>query len=180
MSKKESIATFAGGCFWCTVSSFDSIPGVKKVISGYTGGSKKDPTYEEVCSGTTGHLEAVQVFYDSNKTKYEQLLDFFWKSIDPTDDKGQFVDRGSQYSSAIFYHDETQKRLAEESKKKLAASEKFDKPIVTEIRKFVVFYPAQVYHQDFHKKSPLRYKMYRMGSGRDQYLDHIWGKGKHG
>jgi peptide methionine sulfoxide reductase msrA/msrB len=172
------VATFAGGCFWCTEADFEKLPGVVKVISGYTGGQKKNPTYEEVSAGTTGHVEAVQVYYDPARVSYEALLDYFWRHIDPTDDGGQFVDRGSQYRSAIFYHNEAQKRLAEKSKEALSRSGKFAKPIVTEIRPFTVFYKAEEYHQDYYKKNPLRYKFYRYGSGRDQFLEKIWGKEK--
>jgi peptide methionine sulfoxide reductase msrA/msrB len=170
------VATFAGGCFWCTEADFEKLPGVVKVISGYTGGQKKNPTYEEVSAGTTGHVEAVQVYYDPARVSYEELLDHFWRHIDPTDGGGQFVDRGSQYRSVIFSHDEAQKRLAEKSKEALSRSGKFQKPIVTEIRPFTVFYEAEEYHQDYYKKNPLRYKFYRFGSGRDQFLEKTWGK----
>jgi peptide methionine sulfoxide reductase msrA/msrB len=169
-------ATFAGGCFWCTEADFEKLPGVVKVISGYTGGNKENPTYEEVSSGTTGHVEAVQVYYDPSKITYEQLLDYFWKHVDPTDAGGQFVDRGSQYRSAIFYHDEEQKRLAEKSKEALSKSGRFNKPIVTEILKFTKFYEAEDYHQDYYKTHPLKYKFYRYRSGRDQFLEKAWGK----
>jgi peptide methionine sulfoxide reductase msrA/msrB len=169
-------ATFAGGCFWCTEADFEKLPGVVKVISGYAGGQKQNPTYEEVSSGTTGHVEAVQVYYDPAKVTYEELLDYFWRHIDPTDPGGQFVDRGPQYRSVIFYHDEDQKALAEKSKEALEKSGKFSKPIVTEIVKFTSFYQAEEYHQDYHKKNPLRYKIYRYASGRDQFLEKVWGK----
>ena len=178
MSKDDStlkVATFAGGCFWCTESDFEKLPGVVKVISGYTGGQKVNPSYEEVSSGSTGHVEAVQVYYDPSKLTYTELLDTFWKHIDPTDSGGQFVDRGSQYRSVIFYHDEEQKKLAEKSKQDLDKSGKFDKPIATEIIKFIKFYEAEEYHQDYYKTSPLRYKYYRSGSGRDQYIKKVWG-----
>ena len=174
--KMIKIATFAGGCFWCTEADFEKSPGVVKVISGYTGGQKENPSYEEVSSGTTGHVEAVQVYYDSSKITYEELLDYFWKHIDPTDSGGQFVDRGSQYRSVIFYHDEEQKRLAEKSKEELSKSGEFNKPIATEILKFTKFYEAEEYHQDYYKKNPLRYKFYRFNSGRDQFLKKVWGK----
>ena len=160
--KALKVATFAGGCFWCTESDFEKTPGVVKVISGYTGGTKENPTYQEVSSGSTGHVEAVQVYYDPSKISYEGLLDAFWRHIDPTDPGGQFVDRGSQYRSVIFYHDEEQRRLAEKSKEALAKSGRFDKPIVTEIIKFTKFYEAEEYHQDYYKKNPLRYKFYRL------------------
>jgi peptide methionine sulfoxide reductase msrA/msrB len=169
-------ATFAGGCFWCTEADFEKLPGVLKVISGYAGGHKENPTYKEVSSGTTGHVEAVQVYYDPTRVTYEELLDYFWRHIDPTDPGGQFVDRGPQYRSVIFYHNEDQKALAEKSKEALEKSGKFSKPIVTEIVKFTSFYQAEEYHQDYHKKNPLRYKIYRYGSGRDQFLEKVWGK----
>jgi len=169
-------ATFAGGCFWCTEADFEKLPGVVKVISGYTGGNKENPTYAEVSSGTTGHVEAVQVYYDPSKITYEELLDYFWKHVDPTDAGGQFVDRGSQYRSVIFYHDEEQKRLAEKSKEALSKSGRFNKPIVTEILKFTKFYKAEDYHQDYYKTHPLKYKFYRYESGRDQFLEKTWGK----
>ncbi len=171
-------ATFAGGCFWCMTPPFEKLDGVKEVVSGYTGGHTVNPTYEEVTSETTGHLESVEVIYDPSKVSYEKLLDVFWRQINPTDAGGQFVDRGPSYQSAIFYHNEEQKRLAEESKKKLAESGRFDKPIVTEIRPAGPFYRAEDYHQDYWKKNPLRYKFYRFNSGRDQYLEKIWGQDK--
>ncbi|MGD8366621.1 MAG: peptide-methionine (S)-S-oxide reductase MsrA [Desulfobacterales bacterium] len=167
-------AAFAGGCFWCTESDFEKVDGVVEVISGYTGGHKENPTYEEVCSGRTGHYEAVQVVYDPEKVSYSQLLEIFWRHIDPTDSGGQFVDRGSQYRSAIFYHDEEQKTAAEESKRALAASDVFRRPIVTEILPLDRFYDAEEYHQDYYKKSPTRYQMYRYGSGRDRFLERAW------
>jgi peptide methionine sulfoxide reductase msrA/msrB len=169
-------ATFAGGCFWCMEPPFEKLEGVKEVISGYTGGHKKNATYEEVSSGTTGHVEAVEVVYDPTKVSYEKLLDVFLHQIDPTDPGGQFVDRGSSYRSGIFYHNETQKRHAEESKKRLEESGRFDKPIVTEIRPAGPFYRAEEYHQDYYKKNPIRYKFYRYNSGRDQYLETVWAK----
>ena len=169
-------ATFAGGCFWCMVLPFEKLDGVKQVISGYTGGKTANPTYEEVSSGGTGHLESIEVLYDPAKISYQKLLDVFWRQINPTDAGGQFVDRGSSYLSAIFYYNDEQKRLAEESKKKLQDSKRFDKPIVTEIRPAGPFYPAEDYHQDYWKKNPVRYKFYRYNSGRDQYLEKIWGK----
>jgi peptide methionine sulfoxide reductase msrA/msrB len=171
-------ATFAGGCFWCTEADFEKVPGVVKVISGYAGGQKKNPTYEEVSSGTTGYVEAVQVYYDPSKVSYQQLLDYFWRHIDPTDAGGQFVDRGPQYRSVIFYQDEEQMRLAQKSKEALDHSGRFKKPVVTEIVKFTNFYPAEEYHQDYYKKNPLRYRYYRYASGRDQFLAGVWGKEK--
>jgi peptide methionine sulfoxide reductase msrA/msrB len=169
-------ATFAGGCFWCTESDFEKLPGVVKVISGYTGGNKENPTYAEVSSGKTGHVEAVQVYYDPSRITYEEVLDYFWKHVDPTDAGGQFVDRGAQYRSAIFYHDEEQRRLAEKSKEALGKSGKFNKPIVTEVLKFTKFYEAEDYHQDYYKTHSLKYKFYRHASGRDQFLEKVWGK----
>ncbi len=169
-------ATFAGGCFWCVDSDFEKVNGVVDVISGYTGGRTENPTYEEVSSGKTGHVEAVQVIYDPAKVSYEQLLDYFWRHVNPTDPGGQFVDRGEQYRSVIFYHDEEQKAAAEESKRKLESSGRFDKPVVTEIVAFSKFYPAEEYHQDYYKKNPIRYHYYRFNSGRDQFLAKIWGK----
>jgi peptide methionine sulfoxide reductase msrA/msrB len=171
-------ATFAGGCFWCSESDFEKVDGVVDAISGYTGGDRANPTYEEVSSGRTKHMEAVQVIYDPSKITYKELLGVFWMHIDPTDTGGQFVDRGSQYRTAIFWHDEEQKRLAEESKKALEASGRFKKPIATEIVKFKAFYPAEDYHQDFYKTSPLRYNSYRRHSGRDQFIERHWGAKK--
>jgi peptide methionine sulfoxide reductase msrA/msrB len=169
-------ATFAGGCFWCTESDFEKIDGVVEAISGYTGGDEKDPTYAQVSSGMTGHTEAVQVLYDPEKVSYADLLEVFWRIMDPTDAGGQFVDRGSQYRPAIFYHDEAQRLLAEKSRQELEQSGRFDKPIVTEIVALGEFYPAEAYHQDYYKKSAMRYKFYRFGSGRDQFLSKVWGK----
>jgi methionine-S-sulfoxide reductase len=169
-------ATFAGGCFWCMEPPFEKLDGVEDVISGYTGGHTEDPTYDEVTSGRTGHAEAVEVHYDPSRVTYEQLLDVFWRNIDPTTRDRQFVDIGSQYRTAIFYHSEEQRKLAEASKQKLDASDRFDKPIVTEIVPAGRFTPAEEYHQDYYKKSAGRYKFYRFNSGRDQYLDRIWGK----
>jgi peptide methionine sulfoxide reductase msrA/msrB len=175
-TKKLEKATFAGGCFWCMVPPFEKLKGVSEVILGYTGGHKKNPTYEEVSAGGTRHLEAVQVTYDPSQTTYEELLDVFWRQIDPTDSNGQFVDRGSQYGTVIFYHTDEQKRLAEKSKEDLQKSGRFTRPIVTEILPASAFYKAEEYHQDYHKKNPIRYKLYRFNSGRDQYLKKIWGK----
>jgi len=167
-------ATFAGGCFWCTESDFEKIDGVIRVISGYSGGPEKNPTYEEVSSGKTSHLESIQIQYDADKITYKELLDVFWKHIDPTDPGGQFVDRGAQYRSAIFYHSASQQQIAEESRKKLGSSGTFDKPIVTEILPFTAFYEAEEYHQDYYKKNPIRYNFYRYRSGRDQFIKTIW------
>jgi len=167
-------ATFAGGCFWCVESDFEKVPGVVKVISGYTGGTKDNPTYETYSE--KGYIEAVQVYYDPSKITYEQVLDVFWKHIDQTDPDGQFGDRGPQYLSAIFYHNEEQKGIAEKSKAALNKSGRFQKPVVTEIIKFTKFYEAEAYHQDYYKNNPLRYKYYRHGSGRDQFLEKVWKK----
>ena len=169
-------ATFAGGCFWCTESDFEKIKGVKEVISGYTGGQKINPTYDEVSMGGTGHAEAVQVHYDPGVVTYRELLEVFWRHINPTDGEGQFVDRGSQYRPEIFYHTEDQRMQALASKKALEASKIFDKPIVTPITKFEKFYPAEAYHQDYYKKNSNRYTYYRWGSGRDKFLDKTWSK----
>ena len=174
MNKEDAvmkIATFAGGCFWCTEADFEKLPGVIKVISGYTGGKKENPTYEEVSSGVTGHVEAIQIYYDPSRITYDELLDYFWRHVDPTDPGGQFVDRGSQYRSAIFYHDDEQKRLAEKSKEALSKSGKFNKPVVTEILKFTKFYEAEAYHQNYYKKHSMKYSYYRHASGRDQFLN---------
>jgi peptide methionine sulfoxide reductase msrA/msrB len=168
-------ATFAGGCFWCVEAGFEKLTGVHEVISGYSGGSTKSPTYEQVSSGQTEHLEAVQVHYDPNMITFELLLESFWRQIDPTDNGGQFVDRGKHYRSVIFYHDDTQKKIAKKSRAALEASGRFKDPIVTDIRPFEAFYPAEDYHQDYYKKNPLRYKFYRYNSGRDQFLDKTWG-----
>ena len=177
-SQNLKIATFAGGCFWCSESDFEKIPGVVKVISGYTGGKKENPTYEEVSAGKTGHVEAIQVTYDPEKVSYETLLGVFWRHIDPTDGGGQFVDRGAQYGSVIFYHDEEQKTLAEKSRDELAKSGKFAKPIATRIVPVTKFFEAEDYHQDYYRKNPLRYSYYRHGSGRDQFIEKVWGKEK--
>ncbi len=173
-SAPTAVATLAGGCFWCVESDFEKVPGVVKVVSGYTGGSRPNPTYENYAD--SGHVEAVQVYYDPRKVTYQQLLDYFWRHIDPTDPGGQFVDRGPQYRSVIFYHDEEQQRLAEESKAALARSDRFKKPIVTEILPFTMFYPAEDYHQHYSQTHPLKYKYYRWNSGRDQFIQEHWGK----
>jgi peptide methionine sulfoxide reductase msrA/msrB len=167
-------AVFAGGCFWCTEADFSKIDGVIEVISGYTGGRVPNPTYEQVSSGGTGHYEAVRIVYDPSRIDYERLLDIFWRHVDPTDTGGQFVDRGAQYRSAIFYADEIQKRLAEQSRDRLTASGPFNKPIVTEILPLGEFYPAEDYHQDYFKNNPFRYRFYRSGSGRDRFLEQAW------
>ncbi|UGB29140.1 peptide-methionine (R)-S-oxide reductase MsrB [Metabacillus sp. B2-18] len=171
---KLELATFAGGCFWCMVQPFDELPGIESVISGYTGGNKENPTYEEVCSNTTGHLEAVQITFNPEIFPYEKLLELFWQQIDPTDPGGQFFDRGESYKTAIFYHTEEQKQIAEASKELLEKSGRFSKPIVTMILEAKPFYPAEEYHQDFYKKSTGRYKQYRTGSGRDRFIQEHW------
>ena len=167
-------AVFAGGCFWCTESDFEKVEGVVEVISGYTGGSMLNPTYKQVSSGSTRHVEAVKVVYDSQVVTYAKLLEIFWTHVNPTDAGGQFVDRGSQYVSAIFYADETERRLAERSKQKLAETGLFAEPIATEILPLGPFYPAEDYHQNYYKKNPLRYKWYRSRSGRDDFLKETW------
>lgn len=169
-------STFAGGCFWCIEAAFEGLEGVFKVVSGYTGGHKENPTYEEVSAGKTGHYEAVEILYDPSKITYKELLYIFWKIIDPTDPEGQFADKGSQYRTAIFYHNEEQKRLALESKEELEKSGIFEKPIVTEIIKFIKFYPAEEYHQDYYRKCPVRYSTYKFSSGREQFLKKVWGE----
>lgn len=169
-------ATFAGGCFWCMQPPFDKLPGVVSTTAGYTGGHKAKPTYEEVSAGGTGHAEAVEITYDPKKIGYDKLLEVFWHNVDPTDAGGQFCDRGDQYRSEIFYHNEEQKRLAEESKAALEKSKPFKEPIVTKIVAATEFYPAEEYHQEYYKKNPLRYKIYRYGCGRDKRLEQLWGK----
>lgn len=170
------LATFAGGCFWCMVSPFEEQEGIIKVVSGYTGGHKENPSYKEVCSETTGHYEAVQITFDSSIYPYEKLLEIFWQQIDPTDPGGQFHDRGDSYRTAIFYHNEEQRQKAEVSKQALEDSGIFNKPIVTEIIPAKTFYPAEEYHQDYHKKNPFRYALYRHGSGREKFIKKHWPK----
>lgn len=169
-------ATFAGGCFWCMEPPFDVLPGVISTTSGYTGGSKLNPTYEEVSAGGTGHAEAVEVVYDPAKIGYAELLQVFWRNVDPTVKDRQFCDIGHQYRTAIFYHSEEQRRLAEESRAALERDKTFPEPIVTEITPAAVFYPAENYHQDYYQKNPVRYKFYRFNCGRDQRLEELWGK----
>ena len=173
--KKREIATFAGGCFWCMEPPYDKLDGVISTTSGYTGGPEKNPTYKQVSSGQTGHAEALQIVYDPRKISYEKLLEVFWHNIDPTTPDRQFCDYGKQYRSAIFYHDEEQKRLAFESKSKVEKTKTFKEPIVTEIQPLTKFYVAEEYHQDFYQKDPVRYKTYRYGCGRDQRLKQLWG-----
>jgi peptide methionine sulfoxide reductase msrA/msrB len=174
MDGSSQTATFAGGCFWCVEADFEKVDGVIEAISGYTGGFTENPTYKQVSAGKTGHTEAVQVRYDPEKISYAELLDVFWRQVNPTDPAGQFVDRGSQYRTGIFYHDDEQKRLALESKMMLENSGVFEKPIVTEVTKLNQFYRAEDYHQDYYKKRALRYKFYRSNSGRDQFLKQVW------
>lgn len=169
-------ATFGGGCFWCMQPPFDKLEGVISTAVGYTGGKEENPTYDQVCAGSTGHVEAIEVIYDPSRISYSQLLDVFWRNIDPTQTDGQFVDIGRQYRTVIFYHDEEQKRLAEASRQSLETSGKYGKQIATEILPATSFYRAEEYHQDYYKKNPLRYKYYRLGSGRDQYLEKMWEK----
>ena len=168
-------AVFAGGCFWCTESDFEKVDGVIDAISGYTGGTVPNPSYEQVSAGKTGHVEAVKVIYDPDRVSYARLLEVFWRHVDPTDRGGQFVDRGSQYRSVIFYSGDKQRQLAEASKMELEHSGRFARPIVTEILPLGPFYAAEGYHQDYYRKNPIRYNFYRAGSGRDQFLDRTWG-----
>ena len=169
-------ATFAGGCFWCMEQPFDLLPGVIKTIPGYTGGDTKNPTYKQVSGGTTGHVEAIQIQYDPAVISYEKLLDVFWRNIDPTDGNGQFCDKGNQYRSGIFYHNDEQKRLAEQSKILLEKNQKFAGSIMTFITEAKEFYPAEDYHQNFSRKNPFRYKFYRLTCGRDHRLNELWAK----
>lgn len=169
-------ATFAGGCFWCMEHPFDELDGVVSTTVGYTGGHKENPTYKEVSAGTTGHTESVLVVYDTAKITYDKLLDVFWRNINPTTPDRQFVDVGSQYRPAIFYHNEEQKHLAEESRDRLDKSGRYNSPILTEIVSATIFYEAEEYHQNYYRKNPIRYKFYRLGSGRDNYLNRIWSK----
>ncbi|MDH3329784.1 MAG: peptide-methionine (R)-S-oxide reductase MsrB [Desulfobulbaceae bacterium] len=173
---KQQKALFAGGCFWCMEKPFEQLDGVLSVTSGYAGGTTINPDYENYMDG--GHIEVVEIVYNPQKTTYKELLDVYWRQIDPTDSGGQFIDRGHAYTSAIFYFDEEQRRLAEKSKTELAGSGIFVKSIVTPIIPAVTFYPAEDYHQDYYKKSPIKYRFYRSGSGRDTYLDKVWGKDK--
>ncbi|MFS8212004.1 peptide-methionine (S)-S-oxide reductase MsrA [Paenibacillus polymyxa] len=167
-------ATFAGGCFWCMVTPFEEQPGIHGIMSGYTGGTIADPTYEQVKTGTTGHYEVVQITFEPELFPYEKLLELYWPQTDPTDGEGQFQDRGTQYKPAIFYHTEQQRELAQQSKEQLAQSGRFDKPIVTEILPASIFYPAEDYHQDYHKKNVKHYKEDRAQSGRDEFIDKNW------
>ena len=174
MSHNFKTAVFAGGCFWCMVEPFDSLDGIEQVLSGYTGGHVENPTYEEVCSGTTGHTEAVEITYDPSKMSYEELVNIYWQQTDPTDASGQFADRGDSYRPVIFYENAEEKAIAEQSKRELDASGRFTKPIVVSIEEKETFYPAEDYHQDFYKKNNAHYTRYRKGSGRDDFLDEHW------
>ncbi len=178
-SGEQRIATFAGGCFWCVEFDFDNVPGVLRTISGYTGGHLKDPTYKQISAGGTGHREAVRIFFDPKKVTYTALLDVFWRSVDPTDAGGQFCDRGVSYETAIFANSAEQKRLAEASKQKLQQSGALKRPILTPIETAGPFYPAEDYHQDYYKKSPLRYNFYRFSCGRDARIKDLWGEEAH-
>jgi peptide-methionine (S)-S-oxide reductase len=169
-------ATFGGGCFWCMEPAFDGVPGVVSTTSGYTGGTKRDPTYEEVSAGGTGHVEVVQVLYDPTRVGYARLLEVFWHNVDPLDPHGQFCDKGEQYRSAIFFHDEEQRRLAEESRRRLEESGRLKGPVVTRLVPASDFYPAEAYHQDYYRKNPLRYRFYRRTCGRDARLEALWGE----
>ncbi|WP_414930272.1 peptide-methionine (R)-S-oxide reductase MsrB [Virgibacillus dokdonensis] len=170
----KEYATFAGGCFWCMVEPFDQRPGIIRITAGYTGGSVENPTYEEVCSNATGHVEAVQIEFNPSIISYKKLLDTFWKQIDPTDPHGQFNDRGESYTTVIFYHTDQQRREAEASKKELEASEKFAKPIATKIVPAKTFYPAEKHHQDYYKKQDFHYRLYKKGSGREDFIKKHW------
>ena len=173
---QEAKATFAGGCFWCMEEAFEKVDGVLTVISGYTGGQVDNPNYEQVSAGGTGHAEAIEVTYDPKKVTYQQLLEVFWRNVDPTTPNAQFCDHGSQYRTAIFYHDETQKQLIDESEKTVESSKTFPEPIVTEVSPATSFYPAEEYHQDFYTKNPIRYKFYKWNCGRAQRLEQLWGE----
>ena len=177
-SENKEVAILAGGCFWCMEQPFEDLPGVYQALSGYTGGKKKNPTYKEVARGKTRHVEAVEIHFDPQKISYEDILEIFWRNINPTDNGGQFVDRGAQYRTGIFYKSEEQKKIAEKSKNKLIQSGRFKKPIITPLIKASTFYQAEEYHQDFFKKSYIRYKVYRAGSGRDEYINRQWGDDK--
>jgi peptide methionine sulfoxide reductase msrA/msrB len=174
-----AVATFAGGCFWCTESGFEKLPGVTEAISGYTGGHTTNPTYSEVSSGSTGHTEAIQVFYDPQVISYAGLLQSLWRQMDPTDGNGSFVDRGKQYRPGVYYQNDAQKMIAQQSMAALTDSGRYSKPLATELVKLTVFYPAEDYHQDYYKRNPIRYKFYRFNSGRDQYLKKTWGDDLH-
>ena len=172
-------ATFAGGCFWCVESDFDTVPGVVETISGYTGGTTAGPTYKQVSEGGTGHREAVQIRYDPKQVSYERLLEIFWRSVDPTDGGGQFCDRGESYQTAIFAGNKEERRLAEASKEALEQSMVLDAPVVTPIEPTGEFWPAEAYHQDYYTKNPVRYRFYRFSCGRDSRVQQVWGRQAH-
>lgn len=174
----EMKATVAGGCFWCIEEALEKVEGVKAAVSGYSGGTEKNPTYEDVGGGKTKHVEAVQITFDEKKLSYEKLIRAFFKNINPTDGGGQFVDRGAHYAPAIFYHDEKQKEIAEKVIKDLDSKKIFGSKIIVPVKKFTSFYPAEEYHQDYYKKNPIRYKFYKFNSGRSQYIKSIWDKSK--
>ena len=174
---KTETALFAGGCFWCMTPPFEKLKGVLKVTAGYADGRGENPTYEDYAD--KGYTESVKILYDPAQISYAQLVDVFWRQINPTDEQGQFVDRGPQYRADIFYLDEAQRKTAEKSKAALGKSGLYDKPILTPVKKFTNFYPAEDYHQDFYKKNPIHYDLYHANSSRDEYLDGVWGKGKH-
>jgi methionine-S-sulfoxide reductase len=173
----RAVATFAGGCFWCMEGPFEALDGVDEVLSGYTGGTELHPTYEQVGHGQTTHTESIRIVYDPARVTYEQLLDVFWRQVDPTDANGQFVDRGQQYRPAIFVHDAAQRAAAEASRDALAAEGRFPAPIVLEIVDAGAFWVAEDYHQDYYETNPGHYRMYRAGSGRDGFINRIWGEG---
>jgi len=175
-SLQEAKATFAGGCFWCMEEAFEGVEGVISVVSGYTGGQVENPTYEQVSAGGTGHTESIEVTFDPYKVTYQQLLEVFWRNVDPTTPNAQFCDHGNQYRTAIFYHNEAQEQLIDASKKKIESSKAFPDSIVTEIAPVSVFYPAEEYHQDFYTKNPIRYKYYKWNCGRAKRLEQLWGK----
>ncbi|MFB9988693.1 peptide-methionine (S)-S-oxide reductase MsrA [Bacillus benzoevorans] len=175
MEENFELATFAGGCFWCMVKPFDEQPGILKVVSGYTGGTKENPTYQEVCGGNTGHYEAVQITFDPLIYSYKKLLEIFWQQIDPMDAGGQFYDRGQSYQTAIFYHSEEQRKAAEQSKSELETSGRFNRSIATEILPALAFYEAEEYHQHYYKKNPVHYERYQAGSGRKSFIERHWG-----
>lgn len=170
------IATFAGGCFWCLQPSYDKLPGVKKTVVGYTGGHVENPSYEQIGTGTTGHVEAIRVLYDPKQISFDALVEEFWRNIDPTQADGQFADRGPQYQTAIFYHDDAQKRSAQRATEQLAATKKFSRPIATKILPASEFYLAEEYHQDYYKKNSTHYNLYKIGSGRADFIKQVWGK----
>ena len=172
---QQNKATFAGGCFWCMEEAFEKVEGVASAVSGYTGGQAESPTYEQVSAGGTGHTESIEVTFDPSKVTYKQLLEVFWRNVDPTTPNAQFCDHGNQYRTAIFYHDENQKQLIEESKQRIESSKNFPESIVTEIAPALVFYTAEEYHQDFYTKNPIRYKYYKWNCGRAKRLEQLWG-----